>query len=599
MNKSATASFDLKISLYGIAMVIACCILVGRLFHLQIRSGTAFSKQSKRNFTRYEQIISLRGNILDCSGNILATNRPVTDLYWQGTGAKRLTPEHLAQLTQLTQILGIPPFENYDELNRTERYLRKIPLATDISFEQLSKIIELFPDESNVKLVTHFKRFYPYQSIASHILGYLAYIDKSCEGKTGIEKIFEDTLRGKEGSIMRIINSIGAHLAEYEIEKTLQGKHIITTLDLSLQKLAEEVFPPGISGCFILMDPATGALKVCLSRPSFNPNIFTAPISCETWDALQEHQPFLNRISSAAYPIGSTFKLITVSAALETGIIEQHSAWNCLGSTTFAGRKYHCVRKEGHGLLTTKLAMAHSCNIPFFEIGKKIDMDIITQYAQIFGLGRVTGSLFPEATGLVPSRAWKRKVKHERWWTGETLSAMIGQTFLLATPLQIARMVASIETGFLVTPRIIESTPITCEHLKIKLETRHFLQKSMHASVTKGTARWLDRLHNKDFIIHAKTSTAQTSSLDKLKEGAEFLEHSWLASNFTYKNYPPLTMVILTEKTGRTGIPPRIAYNFLRGYKTLMDIKKPDHLPTPKEPELVEEIPAQEEFLQD
>jgi penicillin-binding protein 2 len=599
MNKSAATSFDIKISLYGLIMILACCILVGRLFHLQIRQGSAFATQSKRNFTRYEQTLSLRGNILDCSGTILATNRPVTDLYWQGSGAKRLTLEHLAQLAQLATILGIPSFENYEELNKVERQAKKIPLATDISFEQLSKIIELFPEGTNIKLVTHFKRFYPYQSLASHILGYLAYIDKSGEGKTGIEKLFEETLRGKDGSIMRIINSIGTYLAEYELEKTLQGQHIVTTLDLPLQKLAEEVFPPGISGCFILMDPATGALKVCLSRPTFDPNIFTAPISCETWNALQEHKPFLNRICAASYPIGSTFKLITVSAALETGLIEQHSAWNCLGYSSFAGRKYHCVRKEGHGLLTTKLAMAHSCNIPFFEIGKKIDMDLITHYANLFGLGRATGSIFPEATGLVPSRAWKRKVKHERWWTGETLSAMIGQTFLLATPLQIARMVASIETGFLVTPRIMETTPIVCEPLAIKLETRRFLQKSMHASVTKGTARWLDRLHNKDFIIHAKTSTAQTSSLEKLKDGAEFLEHSWLASNFTYKNYPPLTLVIITEKTGRTGIPPRIAYNFLKGYKTLMDTKKPDPVPLLTESEPGEEIVLQESFIHD
>lgn len=573
MNKSATASFDIKLSLYGIVIAITCCILAGRLFHLQIRLGNQFTSQSKRNFTRYEQINSLRGNILDCCGKILATNRPVTDLYWQGTGHKRLTPGHIEDLKRLTELLGIPPFENYDEINRTERYVKKILLATDLSFEQLSKVIELFPDETNVKLITHFKRFYPYQSMASHILGYLAYMDTTCEGKTGIEKIFEETLRGKEGSIMRIINSIGTHLAEYEIEKTLQGKHIKTTLDLSLQKLAEESFPQDTSGCLILMDPTTGALKACVSRPTFDPNIFTAPISLETWDALQEHQPFLNRISSASYPIGSTFKLITVSAALETGVIEQHSAWDCHGYSTFAGRKYHCVKKEGHGLLTTKLAMAHSCNIPFFEIGKKIDMDVITHYAHIFGLGRATGSLFPEATGLVPSRTWKRKVKHERWWTGETLSAMIGQTFLLATPLQIVRMVAAIETGFLVTPRIIEDTPITCEPLGIRLETRQFLQKSMHASVTKGTARWLDRLHQKDFIIHAKTSTAQTCSLEKLKDGKDFLEHSWLSCNFTYKENSPLTMVIITERTGRTGIPSRTAYTFLKGYKNIMDKK--------------------------
>jgi len=572
MNKSAAASFNFKLSLYGVVLTATCVVLLVRLFQLQINLGTKFSAQSKRNFTRYEHTVSLRGNILDRNGNVLATNRPVTDLYWQGKGSRRLTIQQLDQVEKVRAILNLPPFENYDELLRAERAVQKWRIATDLSFEQLSKIIECFPEDTNIKLTTHFKRFYPYQSMASHLLGYLAYMDKSSVGKTGIEKLFEDTLRGKQGSIMRIINSVGTHLAEYEIEKTLQGEHIKTTLSLPLQRLAEESFPPDISGCFILMDPNTGALEACLSRPSFDPNIFTAPISTETWDSLQEEKPFLNRMCGTSYPIGSVFKIVTLSAALESGLMEQHSAWNCPGYSTFVGRKYHCVKKEGHGPVTTKLAMAHSCNIPFFEIGKKMDIDLITHYAGLFGLGKPTTSIFSEATGLVPSRAWKRKVKHERWWTGETLSAMIGQTFLLATPLQITRMVAAVETGFLVNPRIIESTPITREPLAIQLETRRFLQKCMQASVTKGTARWLDRLHQKDFVLYAKTSTAQTCSLDKLKDGAQFLEHSWLACNFTYKDYPPKTLVILTERTGRTGVPPRIAYTFLRGYKNLMDV---------------------------
>ncbi len=572
MNKTHR-SFSLKISFCITSIAIACVVLLFRLFYLQISLGESFNAQSKRNFTRYEQTVSLRGNILDSTGSILATNRPVTDVYWQGSGQRRLDQEQLKRLEILKKIIPLPDFETYDELHRAERYLKKILLGSDLSFEQLSKIIELFPDDENIKLGTHFKRFYPYNSLASHMLGYLGHLNSQYEGKTGIEKIFEETLRGKEGSIMRIINSIGAHLAEIEIEKTLQGKHITTTLDLALQQIAEHVFPPAEAGVMILMDPHTGALKVCISRPTFDPNVFTAPLDTQTWRELQEQKPFLNRICNAAYPIGSIFKLVTLSAALETGIIEQHSAWDCHGYCTFVGRKYHCVRREGHGLMTTKLALAHSCNIPFFEIGKKIDIDTISHYARLFGLGQPTTCILPENTGLIPSRAWKRRVKKERWWAGETLSATIGQTFLLATPLQIARMVASIQTGYLVSPRIIESSPILTEKLPIKEETRQFLQKSMHAVVTRGSACWLDRLHQRDFVIHAKTSTAQTSSLEKLKDGKEFWEHSWLACNFTYKDNQPLTLVIITEHTGRTGIPVRVAYNFLKEYKALMDTR--------------------------
>ncbi len=562
-----------KLSLSLGCIIFGFCILIGRLTYLQITLGPVFAEQSKRNFTRYEQTVSLRGNILDCHGNILATNRSVTDIYWQGTGAKQLTSDQKENLNNLYQLLSLPYEESNNALKTAERYSKKITLAADLSFEQLSKIVELFPNDPNIKFITHFKRFYPHQSLASHILGYLGQLNSECEGKTGLEKLFEETLRGRSGSIMRIINSIGAHLAEIEIEKTLQGQHITTTLDLNLQQIAEQVFPTDFSGCLIIMDPYTGALKACVSRPTFDPNIFTSPIDHTTWKKLQEEKPFLHRMSCAAYPIGSIFKLVTLSAALETGIIEQHSAWDCRGHITFAGRKYHCVRHEGHGLLTIKYALAHSCNIPFFEIGKKMDIDTLSHYANLFGLGRTTGSQLPEISGLIPSREWKLRVKKERWWTGETLSATIGQTFLLATPLQIARLIASIQTGFLVTPYIIADTPIMREPLLIQYETRKFLQKAMHAAVTKGSARWIDRLHDKGFLIHAKTSTAQTSSLEKSKTGKEFLEHSWLACNFTYKNHPPLTMIILTEFTGKIGLPARTAYNFLKQYKILMDSK--------------------------
>lgn len=566
--------FSFKINFYIAGITIACAVLCIRLFHLQVHLGEDFSIKSKRNFTRYERTLSLRGNILDSSGTILATNRAVTDLYWQGSGKKRLTAEQKTIFETIEKVLGLSPLENYDPLNQTEKYSKKMLLSADLSFEQLSKIIELFPSHENIKLITHFKRFYPHNSLASHMLGYLGNLNSNYEGKTGIEKIFEETLRGRCGSIMRIINSIGAHLAEYEIEKTLQGDHITTTLDLSLQKIAEQVFPEGYSGSLIVMDPQTGALKACVSRPTFNPNIFTAPLETEAWERLKEEKPFLNRICHASYPIGSIFKLVTISAALETGVIEQHSSWHCPGYSMFAGRKYHCVRKEGHGLITTKLALAHSCNIPFFEMGKKMDIDTISHYAGLFGLGKETTCILPEATGLIPSRAWKRRVKKERWWAGETLSATIGQTFLLATPLQIARMIASIQTGYLVNPRIIESTPIITESLPIKEETRHFLQKSMSAAVTKGSACWLDRLNQKDFVIYAKTSTAQTSSLDRVHDGKEFLEHSWLASNFIYKNTQPLTLVIVTEYTGRTGLPVRTAYTFLKEFKALADARE-------------------------
>lgn len=551
---------------------LALCIIVGRLFYLQINQGKRLFEQSKRNFTRTESLLSLRGNILDCHGNILATNKAVTAIYWQGTGNKKLSPEQLQLINEIGSITEKDFSEKIQIITHSEKHFKKHLLALDVSFEQLSKISELFSHETNISIETKFKRLYPYQSLASHVLGYLGHLGSSYEGRMGLEKLFEEQLRGKKGSLIRVINSIGTHLAEYKTEETLSGNDIKTTIDLSLQRIAERAFPPDRTGTLILMDPRDGSLRVILSRPTFDPNVFMNPLDPDQWQELQAQKPFLNRFCNASYPPGSIFKLVTLSAAIETGIVDPYSTLKCKGHITLAKRKYHCARRAGHGELTTKQAVANSCNILFYEIAKKIDIDVIAKYAQIFGFGKSTNSVLSEQTGLVPTREWKRETKGERWWLGETLSAAIGQSFLLTTPLQIARMIGSIETGYLVSLRLTENSIPQYEPLKIKYETRAFLRQAMHAVVTKGTARMFNSLD--DFIIRAKTSTAQTSTLSKRKQGETFLEHGWFAGNFSFRGSPPLTLVILTENAGNAKLPMLIGREFLKNYKELMELRE-------------------------
>ena len=501
--------------------MLAVCIIVGRLFYLQIHRGKILFEQSQKNFTRTENLLSLRGNILDRYDNILATNKPITALYWQGTGNKKLNNEQLKIIKHIGLLTDKDFTDKQQTITHAEKHFKKYLLTTNVSFEQLSKIAEFFSGEENISIETKFKRSYPYKSVASHALGYLGHLGPSYEGRMGLEKLFEEQLRGKKGSLMRIINSVGTHLAEYETEETLSGNDIKTTLDLSLQRIAERTFPKDKSGTLILMDPHDGSLRVVLSRPTFDPNVFMNPLDPDQWQELQAQKPFLNRFCNASYPPGSIFKLVTLSAAIETGVIDPYSTWDCKGYVTLAKRKYRCARLGGHGELTTKQAVANSCNILFYEIAKKLDIDVLAKYAQIFGFGKPTSHLLSERTGLVPTREWKQQAKGERWWLGETLSASIGQSFLLTTPLQIARMIGSIETGYLVSTRLIENSTPHYEPLKIKYETRTFLRQTMHAVVTKGTARMFNKLD--DFIIRAKTSTAQTSTLSKRKQGEAFL----------------------------------------------------------------------------
>jgi len=560
-----------KIQIIRFTVFTTILIISIRLFYLQINLTKYFFVRGQQNFLRLEDIQSLRGNIRDCNGALLATNRPINNLYWQGTGKPKLTDKQLVILNQLEKIVDTKLTSNIllQKITGTEKCNQQFPLVLDLSFEQLSKIMERFPNNPNLYIDTHVKRYYPYQSLASHILGYLGNLKIRQQGKMGLEKLCEDTLRGKHGTQLKTINSFGKNIAEITLQEAFSGKDIHTTIDLQLQNICEAVFPDIYAGTLILMNPSNGAIMATLSRPNFDPSIFLDTIAINQWQTLQEQQPFLNRAFDACYPPGSLFKLITISAAIEHNIVTPDETLVCEGFTAFARRKYWCHRRYGHGELTVAQALAQSCNILFYEIGKKISIDVLAHYAYKFGLGQKTNLLFNEKEGIVPNKKWKEETKGEQWWPGETLSVAIGQSFLSTTPIQISCMIASIFTGYLVSPRILVNEPIQKKLLDLKPDTINFLKKSMKSVVTRGTGRRINKV--KDIIIYAKTSTAQISTFQKRKLSDIYLEHGWFVAHFQYKQNEPLVIVILVENAGTSQVPTNIAKNFLIAYKKIID----------------------------
>lgn len=563
-----------KIKYIPYVVLLCVFIICAKLFYLQIEQNQILFNQSERNCTRIEKIPSPRGNIVDCAGNLLATNRPLTNLYWQGRGNGKISSEQWEILQKISGIIGKPltlDQATLEEIVFAERKHKKVLLAADLNFEQLSKLQEQFGNHKNLTISTHFKRFYPFNTFACHLLGYLGQLNTESQGKMGIEKMFEDILKGEQGMAVKKINSAGRNLAEVELKEALAGRTIKTTIDIDLQDIAEQIFPEESNGTFILMDPETGGIVSLVSRPNFDPNIFLDPISPEQWQKLQEEQPFLNRAFNSTYPPGSIFKLVSMSAALETGAIHPESSMCCNGYVTFAERKYMCARKIGHGLLTASQALAQSCNIMFYDIARKMSIDTLSDYAHKFGLGEKTGICFPEKEGLIPNSDWKKRVKGERWWPGETLSAIIGQSFLLTSPIQIACMISSIFTGYLTTPRILEDETIKKRPLDIRPSTLEFLKQSMKSVVTRGTGIRVSRV--KAIEIYAKTSTAQVAALDKRNDDSKYLEHGWFVAYFKYKDNRPLTIVIIAENVGSSREATNIAKNFLVEYKKLMEVR--------------------------
>ena len=548
-------------------------MIVLRLAYLQVDQADKFCDLGTKNFLRREVVSPQRGNLVDCNGTLLAANQPIYDLYWEGAGKFVLSVEQKKLIQELEAVLEIDLSSQTERIRSAERFSKRILLKENISFDQLCQISELSVGTSLV-ITNRFKRIYPYKNLAGHILGYLSkqQQDYTTIGLYGLEKLFQDKLKGEVGYVLNVMNSRGRKLNQKEFKGAKSGDDIRLTLDCKLQEVAESLFQKGQSGAFILLDPFSGSLKVMLSYPSFDPNLFLESISHEDWaEKFSTDKPLLNRATNATYPPASIFKFITFAAGLEEGLIDYDTEFDCKGFTRFCGRNYHCIRHWGHGKLDTKTALAYSCNIPCYDIGFKIRINQLADYAYRFGLGRKTGFLLSERSGLMPTFEWKVANKNEPWWKGETLSASIGQSYISVTPLQIARMIAGISVGFLVRPRILEDEDIQTEELDISQDTLTFLQEAMKEVVVRGSARLLNKF--KDFDVYAKTGTAQTSSLERQKVSKEHLEHAWLASYFSYKEEDPLVMIVLVEHVGSSGPAKKIAANFLTQYRKLKEKK--------------------------
>ncbi len=562
----------IKIVLIGLFFIIIIIFL--RLYHLQVQERQHLRDLGNRNCIKTEVVLPLRGNFYDSKRVLLAANRPVFDLYWQGPSRAWTATDCQPVLDKVLEILQLT-LEPADigQLKFAHKYGLKRLIKSDLSFDELCKVSEQCSQLDFLLIKNRFDRVYPYKGFASHLLGYLSKSEKI--GRSGLEQVFEDTLKGETGCVHALTNSVGKQLDSEVVRQSQPGVDLKLTLDFELQSMAESMFSPGDSGAFLLMDAETGAFKVFLSYPNYDPNLFLGVISEALWNTtLSENNPLLNRATRAMYPPASIFKFVTFAAGIDEGIISTESRFFCPGYSEFCGRKYHCKRRTGHGTIDAMDGLSTSCNICCFDIAKKIKIDTLADYAFRFGLGSKTNFLLPEKIGLIPTSAWKKQVKKESWWAGETLSASIGQSYMLVTPIQVARMTAAVATGFLVKPRALEQEPIEKHPLQISTRALTFLRNSMKKAVISGSSRRLDHLNG--FEIYAKTGTAQTCSLSLEKTDRKHLEHGWLASYFKYKNGPPQVLVIMLEHVESSTVALDLANKFLKTYRHVQELRKED-----------------------
>lgn len=460
LNGQEPADFKNKIKIVVTLFLFAFCVLTVRLGYLQIIKGEEFKKKSENNSIRFRQIKPLRGLIMDRNGFVLVDNRPAFDVLYipNRNRANELSIERLRDLYK-SKAMDLP-FDNAT-LKNAQPYL-PVKLDKNISMEKVALVETnslclpgIYVDVSPVRL-------YLDGEIIAPIIGYTGEVTKEemessrnkyaygdISGKHGLERFFDDYIRGRRGAELVEVNVHGKEIKNLGRIDPVSGYNMTLTIDFDIQKAAWEAIE-GRAGSVVVMDPRDGAVLAMVSSPSFDPNIFNEGISGEQWGKLQANPfaPLSNKAISGQYPPGSTYKLIVAAAALEEGIITPETRIFCDGSFALGNRTYRCWKKGGHGYVNLHKAIVESCDVYFYTVGKMLGVDKIAEYAKRFGLGDISGIDLPnEKGGLVPTREWKLQRRKEAWQIGETISISIGQGFNLITTLQLANAFGAFANG--------------------------------------------------------------------------------------------------------------------------------------------------------
>lgn len=559
-------------------------LLLLRAWNLQITNEAYYLSLSENNRLRMVETPAPRGRIYDRNGALLVNNVPGFSLYLVRADMQdqEAVIGRLGQFTEIKQEEVLEKLKN----ERGDPY-RPIKIKGDLSLREVARIEGHSLSLPGVKIEAEFKRHAVSGSIAAHLLGYVGELTRKQRekaeystiksgtiiGQFGIEKKYDALLQGVPGTKRIEVDALGHERQVVKEVFPQQGNDLFLTLDLNLQKAAEEALS-GRPGTIIALDPRNGEVLAMVSHPAFDPNLISKGVSSKLWQALlnDKAKPLTNRAIQGQYPPGSIFKIVMAAALLETGTTIADDEINCRGSLQSGKRRFRDWKREGHGPVDLHRSLVESCDVYYYIMGQKLGIDQIAKYSKLFGLGRATGiDLAFEKGGLIPTRDWKESTFKESWYAGETLSVSIGQGFVSTTPLQLATMVAAVAAdGHWYRPHLLKKTRDIAtgdfttlavdkgQRLPITKERLEAIQTALSGVVTepKGTAK---RIRSKVVSIAGKTGTAQVISMkadeDKTEEEEipeAFRDHAWFVA-FAPVESPSLVVAVLVEHGGHGG----------------------------------------------
>lgn len=558
-------------------------LLALRMRYMQVEQADQFRLLAEENRINIRLIPPARGRIFDRTGAIVAENAPS----YRITMVREDAGDAEEVITRLSKLVELDP----DLLKRARRELKElrgdtqVTVADRVSWDEISRVAVNAPALPGITPEVGLSRHYPGGGDYGHIVGYVGAVsDRDLEnidapdallliprfqiGKIGLEVKMEDTLRGTAGTKRVEVNAAGRVMRELDRKKGVAGQDIQITVDNELQAYVNDRLD-GESAATVVIDCETGDLLACASSPNYDPNLFVRGISSADYKALLEnkYRPLPNKAVQGVYPPGSTFKMVTALAALESGVAVPGDTVYCPGHLRVGGRRFHCWKRAGHGYVDLHRSLRESCDVYYYDMAQRAGIERISDMARRLGLGVVHDlPMTSVSQGLAPTNEWKLESKGSEWLRGDTVNVAIGQGYVLASPLQLAVMTARLATGKMIKPRLIKSINGVeeaiepPEDLGLNENLLRLVRKAMYAvsNSNRGTA-YRSRIVEDAFKMAGKTGTSQVRNITKAERARgvtrnrdlpwERRDHA-LYVNFAPFDKPKIAVCVVVEHGG-------------------------------------------------
>jgi penicillin-binding protein 2 len=580
--------FHLRIGVAGLAMLVAFAVLVGRFVFLQVVQHDHYRSKAEDNRISIVPLAPNRGLITDRNGVVVARNYSGYTLEIFPRRVKSVE----ATIDEISELIEITPRDRarFKRLTVETRNPESLPIRTRLTDEEVAKFAANRFRYEGVEIKARLFRQYPYGEVGSHVIGYMGRINKEDQaaleaegvdanyrgtdfiGKSGVEATYERELHGTTGFEQVEIDAAGRGIRTLSHQPAVSGQNVVLTLDMRLQRVAENAFGAR-RGALVALEPGTGAVLALVSKPGFDLNLFVDGIDPQYWAELNSNpdRPLNNRAIAGVYPPGSTFKPFMALAALESGKRTPKSTINDPGYFIFGDRRFRDSKPGGHGVVDLHKSIVVSSDTYYYMLANDMGIDAIAAFMKKLGLGQRTGvDLQHEAAGVLPSPEWKqarfKRPEQQRWYPGETISIGIGQGYNAYTPIQLAQAMATVAAnGAMYRPRVVGHVenprtrerksfePELLQQVPLRKEWVNFVKHAMAGVAKEGTGA--RAFAGAQYTSGGKTGTAQVIAMkqnekyDEKKIDERHRDHS-LYISFAPLDNPIIAMLVIVENGG-------------------------------------------------